>query len=179
MNILWLYRVFTLVLVCIASLVVIALCAHTSSNLDKILSLVGLAGSFPYTTLGITVGAISIVSNALLIFLDFIFDTIFTSMLVFEIAWFSILWILWISVGATTLSEGNRIFSPYSCDDFSRAFDVPKSLSNICEDIHPIVIVAFVNFALLFLYTAVLLFVAFTSSGSTPAWTTSIKNRNK
>ncbi|KAI0354289.1 hypothetical protein OH77DRAFT_1521906 [Trametes cingulata] len=176
MNLLWLYRVFTLVLVCIVSLVVIALCAHTSTNLDKLLSAFELSGSFPYTSLGIAVGAITIVSNALLIFLDFFFDNIFTSFIIFEISWSSILWILWISVGATTLSEGKTIFKGESCSDFDV---ILPSAKNICDDIHPIAIVGFVNAALLFLYTAVLLFAAFTSSGSSSPWTTSLKNRGK
>ncbi|KAH9852950.1 hypothetical protein C2E23DRAFT_859582 [Lenzites betulinus] len=142
MNILWLYRVFTLVLACIISLVVIALCAHTSTNLDKILAAFDLTGSFPYTSLGIAVGAITIVSNALLIFLDFFFENIFTSYIIFEIPWTSILWILWISVGATTLSEGSTIFKGHSCSEFDV---VLPSAKNICDDIHPIAIVAFVN----------------------------------
>lgn len=86
MNILWLYRGFTFgecyialmprrplnakpptaVLVSIISLVVIAFCAHTSTNLDKILAAFELEGSFPYTNLGIAVGAITIVSKVLL-----------------------------------------------------------------------------------------------------------------
>ncbi|KAI0369287.1 hypothetical protein BV20DRAFT_980234 [Pilatotrama ljubarskyi] len=174
MNLLWIYRVFTLVLACIVSLVAIALCAHTSTNLDKILAAFDLSGSFPYTSLGIAVGSITIISNALLIFLDFFFDNVFTSFLIFEISWSSILWILWISVGATTLSEGKTIFKGQSCS----VFDLVPSAQNICEDIHPIAIVGFVNAALLFVYTAVLLFAAFTSSGSSP-WTTSLKNRGK
>ncbi|KAI8990401.1 hypothetical protein BD414DRAFT_514185 [Trametes punicea] len=177
MNILWLYRAFTLVLTAIVALAVIGLCAHTSTNLDKILSLIGVTGSFPYTTLGITVGAITMIANALLLFLDFFFDRIFTSMIVFEIPWLSILWILWISVGATTLSQGKKIFTGHPCSDFNV---VLPSAKNICDDVHPIASLAFVNFALLFLYTATLLVVAFTSNSAySSPWTTSLKNRNK
>ncbi|KAI0632979.1 hypothetical protein C8Q77DRAFT_1158424 [Trametes polyzona] len=175
MNILWLFRVFTFVLTAIVALVVIALCAHTSTNLDEILEVFGLSGSFPYTNLGIAVGAITIVSNVLFVALDIFFENIFTSFLIFEISWSSILWILWISVGATTLSEGKTNFSGHDCSEF---VDVPTAKS-ICDDIHPIAIIGFVNAALLFLYTGVLLFTAFTSSGSGSPWTTSLKNRDK
>ncbi|EIW56449.1 uncharacterized protein TRAVEDRAFT_49273 [Trametes versicolor FP-101664 SS1] len=176
MNLLWLYRGFTFVLVSIISLVVIAFCAHTSTNLDKILAAFELEGSFPYTNLGIAVGAITIVSKVLLLALDFFIDNTFTSFIIFEISWSSILWILWISVGATTLSEGNTIFKGHTCDDFDVVLPAAK---NICDDIHPIAIIAFVNAFLLFLYTGVLFFAAFTTSSSTPPWTTSLKNRNK
>ncbi|CDO68772.1 hypothetical protein BN946_scf184989.g38 [Trametes cinnabarina] len=176
MNVLWLYRVSTLILVSIVSLAVIGLCVHTSNNLAQVLAFFGLgAGSFPYTTLGIAVSAITLVSSALLIALDIFFDNIFTSYLAFEIPWLSILWILWISVGWTTLSEGHMIFQGITCSLFTQ-----PNTKEICEGIHPIAIIAFINFALLFLYTGVLMVVAFTSSSSySSPWTSSLKSRNK
>lgn len=57
----------------------------------------------------------------------------------------AIVWILWISVGATTLSQGNRLFKGSQCSDFSVVLPDAKE---ICDDVHPIAIVAFVNFAL-------------------------------
>ncbi|KAI0659625.1 hypothetical protein C8Q70DRAFT_915218 [Cubamyces menziesii] len=176
MNILWLYRVFTLVLTCILSLVVIALCAHTSTHLDNILEHFDLTGSFPYATLGIAIGCITIVTNIIMLGLDFFLDNIFTSMPVFEVPWLSIVWILWISVGATTLSQGNRLFKGSQCSDFSVVLPDAKE---ICDDVHPIAIVAFVNFALLFLYSMSSLVAALFSSGSSSTWTTSLKNRGK
>ncbi|KAL7278699.1 hypothetical protein ACG7TL_007701 [Trametes sanguinea] len=177
MNALWLYRVFTLILVAIISLAVIGLCVHTSNNLNEILSAIQVSGHFPYTSLGIAVSAITLVSSVLLIVLDFFFDNIFTSYLIFEIPWLSIVWILWISVGATTLSEGKTIFQGQPCSTFNV---VLPSAKEICEDVHPLAIIAFVNFALLFLYTASLVVVAFASSSSySSPWTSSLKNRDK
>lgn len=93
--------------------------------------------------------------------LDFFFENIFTSFIIFEISWScklslttlyrrrahtstltAILWILWISVGATTLSEGKTIFKGQPCSDFDVVLPAAK---NICDDIHPIAIIAFVN----------------------------------
>ncbi|KAH9902774.1 hypothetical protein C8Q73DRAFT_785408 [Cubamyces lactineus] len=176
MNLLWLYRVFTLVLACILSLVVIALCAHTSSHLDNILDYLHLTGSFPYADLGIAIGCITIVTNIILLGLDFFFDNIFTSMPIFEIPWLCIVWILWISVGATTLSQGNQLFKGTPCSEYAVIFPDAK---DICNDIHPIAIVAFVNFALLFLYSMSSLVAALFSSSSSSTWTTSLKNRGK
>ncbi|KAI0327348.1 hypothetical protein GY45DRAFT_1373236 [Cubamyces sp. BRFM 1775] len=176
MNVLWLYRVFTLVLTSILSLVVIALCAHTSTHLDNILDRFGLTGSFPYATLGIAIGCITIVTNIIMLGLDFFFDNIFTSMPIFEVPWLSIMWILWISVGATTLSQGKQLFKNTPCSDY--AVVIPDA-KEICDDIHPIAIVGFVNFALLFLYSMSSLVAALFSSGSSSAWTTSLKNRGK
>ncbi|KAI9058793.1 hypothetical protein FKP32DRAFT_1581201 [Trametes sanguinea] len=177
MNALWLYRVFTLILVAIISLAVIGLCVHTSNNLNDILSAIGVSGNFPYTSLGIAVSVITLVSSALMIVLDIFFDNVFTSFLIFEIPWLSIVWILWISVGATTLSQGKTIFKGQPCSDFNVFL---PSAKEICEDVHPIAIIAFINFALLFLYTATLVVVAFASSSSySSPWTSSLKNRNK
>ncbi|KAI0772452.1 hypothetical protein BD413DRAFT_612600 [Trametes elegans] len=176
MNVLWVYRVITFVAALALGLVVLAMCVHTSSNLDTILRAFGDdTGSFPYTTLGITVGCITAISLFIMLALDFFINTIFTSMIVFELAWSLILCILWISVGATTLSEGKTIFKGHPCSDFQ----LITNAKNICDDIHPIAITAFVDFAVLFLYTGTLLFIAFTSSGTTPPWTTSLKNRSK
>lgn len=72
--------------------------------------------------------------------------SVFASSLVYHRAYAlrcpAILWILWISVGATTLSEGNTIFKGHTCDDFDVVLPAAK---NICDDIHPIAIIAFVN----------------------------------
>ncbi|KAI0369285.1 hypothetical protein BV20DRAFT_946548 [Pilatotrama ljubarskyi] len=177
MNVLWLYRVFTFVLACILSLVVIALCVHTSSNLEDILPAFGYdEGDFPYATLGIAVGAITTSWVLSRIGLDFFFERLFTSFIIVEIAWTSILWVLWIAVGGTTFSEGSTIFKGKPCSEFDIV--LPKA-KDVCDDIHPIGSVAFVIYALLFVYTGALLVVAFTSSGSTPPWTTSLRNRNK
>ncbi|KAI0354290.1 hypothetical protein OH77DRAFT_526177 [Trametes cingulata] len=177
MNALWLYRVFTFVLACILSIVVVALCAGTSSNLDEILPLIRRdQDNFPYAHLGIAVGVMTLVSYSVMMGLDLLFERVFTSFMVVEMVWTSILWVLWIAVGGTTFSEGNTLFEGKPCSMFDVV--LPKA-KDVCDDIQPIGSVAFVTFALLFVYTGVLLFVAFTSSNSTPPWTTSVKNRSK
>ncbi|KAJ8481430.1 hypothetical protein ONZ51_g6017 [Trametes cubensis] len=61
------------VLACILSLVVIALCAHTSSHLDYILDYLHLTGTFPYADLEIATGCITIVMNIILLGLEIFF----------------------------------------------------------------------------------------------------------
>ncbi|KAI0651174.1 hypothetical protein C8Q79DRAFT_898528 [Trametes meyenii] len=176
MNVLWLYRVFTFALACILSFVVIVLCVRSSDNLGVILRAFGDDDTFPYPTLGIAIGCMTLISYIIMLALDFFIENVFTSMLVFEIAWSSVLWVLWISVGATTLSEGNTIFKGRSCSEFDVVLPMAK---DICVDIHPIGSISFVAYALLFLYTGVLVVVGFSSFGSTTAWKTTLKSRNK
>ncbi|KAI0632978.1 hypothetical protein C8Q77DRAFT_860736 [Trametes polyzona] len=175
MNLPWLYRAATIVAVCVLSLAVIVLCAQSNSNLD------GLAGvalpnrdDYQYATLGEAVGSITVVTGLLLLILDIFLQDLFTSFLVTELAWSTILFILWIAVGATTLTNGKTLFKGRPCSDFDVILEKAK---DVCEDIHPIATLSFITYAFLFLYSGVLIFLGL-SSGS-GGWTTSLKNRQK
>ncbi|KAL1943254.1 hypothetical protein VTO73DRAFT_4329 [Trametes versicolor] len=177
MNAPWLYRVITFVLASILSLVVIVFCVKSKDHLDDIVNAVGGRGQFnasnyPYATLGIAVGVMTVVSKVAMLALDFFFESIFTSYIIFELGWSCVLWVLWIAVGGTTLSNGKDLFGDENCQDFHVI--LPEA-EDACDDIHPIASIAFVTFALFFLYSGVLVFLAFSGSG----WNTSLRSRTK
>ncbi|KAI0830258.1 hypothetical protein BC628DRAFT_991744 [Trametes gibbosa] len=173
MNNLWLIRLCAFVLACILSLVIIALCAISNSNLSEIL-LKSEVGRFPYASLGIAIGVITLVSMIIMIVLDFFVDNFFTSYMIFELSWTSLLWVLWIAVGGTTLANGKTLFQGATCEEFDL---VSPKAKDVCNDIHPIASVAFVTFALFFIYGSLLVVLSFRSSST--GWTTSVKNRSK
>ncbi len=57
----------------------------------------------------------------------------------------AVLWVLWIAVGGTTLSNGKTLFGDEKCEDFHVI--LPEA-EDACDDIHPIASIAFVTFAL-------------------------------
>ncbi|KAL7278697.1 hypothetical protein ACG7TL_007699 [Trametes sanguinea] len=182
MNSFWLYRFSTLALVAIFSVVVIGLCGHTSSNLDEIIRTGAGAPdrSYHYAALGLAVGTVTLVSSVLMLLFEFFFEEVFTSYVVFEISWLSILWMFWVAVGAVTLDDDNNLYlGRHNCFDYTEV--LPHIVRVGCSEAHAIEAFEFVTFALLFFYVIALVVVALRYRAKMHAspWTESVRELTK
>ncbi|KAJ3010501.1 hypothetical protein NUW54_g955 [Trametes sanguinea] len=161
MNTFWLYRVSTLVLVAAFSVVVIGLCAHTSTYLDEVIKTGAGAPdrSYHYAQLGLAVGTVTFVSSVLMLLSEICFEQMFTSYVMFEISWLSILWMFWVAVGSVTRDDDNYLYlGRYNCFDYSEV--LPHIVRVGCSEVHIIEAFEFVTFGLLFFYVIALVVVA-------------------
>ncbi|KAI9058796.1 hypothetical protein FKP32DRAFT_1227027 [Trametes sanguinea] len=182
MNTFWLYRVSTLVLVAAFSMVVIGLCAHTTSFLDEVIKTGAGAPdrSYHYADLGLAVGAVTLVSSVSMLLFDILFGKIFTSYVMFEISWLSILWMFWVAVGSVTRDDDNYLYlGRDNCFDYSEI--LPHIVRVGCREVHVIEAFEFVTFGLLFFYVIALVVVAMRYRAKMHAspWTESVRELTK
>ncbi|KAI0673118.1 hypothetical protein C8Q78DRAFT_700618 [Trametes maxima] len=162
MNRLRLYSILTHVIVFIVSSVVVALCVHVWSGLGKLQDAVKISmGTLPYTNLGpgIIVGVITTVTSAILVFLNATKEVLRKRALntpTFQIYWLTVLWLLWVIVGSMTLRDGDDVFGNQDCGHFNAKFAVPSGTRYVCYEVYSIAGLSYLNFAVVCLYTGVL-----------------------
>ncbi|CDO68774.1 hypothetical protein BN946_scf184989.g40 [Trametes cinnabarina] len=116
MNKLWLYRVCTLALVAVFSVIVLGLSAYSASILDEVKAAVGPQSEpITYAALGITVSTITLVSTVSMLALDLTFDSLFTSYIIFEFSWLTVLWMFWVAVGSVTIDNDQELYLQLPC----------------------------------------------------------------
>ncbi|KAF9076604.1 hypothetical protein BDP27DRAFT_1313613 [Rhodocollybia butyracea] len=148
----------TFVLLC--SIVVLGLAAHVTSLADF--------DGFDFAGLAIAVAVITIISLNAMIAIDYTRRGAFTSMVIVELGWFSVLWILWLSAAALSAEE--------ICVAFD-SFDFDPVLNTICGENHAITAFSFLAWLCLLGYTITLLSYAIMSAnrGGNP-WMTAVND---
>ncbi|KAJ3005427.1 hypothetical protein NUW54_g2461 [Trametes sanguinea] len=180
MNSFWLYRVFTLVLVTVFSIVVLGLCAHASMYLNELLHIgVGVAGGRSYhcAVLGLVAAIITFLSTVPMLLSAVFLETSFTSYVIFDIYWLSILYMLWVSVGSVTLDDGSVLYlGRGNCFDYTE--HLPQMVRVECSVTHAIAAFEFAIFGFLFIYVVALVAVAFQYRAKMHAspWTRSVRD---
>ncbi|KIM83956.1 hypothetical protein PILCRDRAFT_818986 [Piloderma croceum F 1598] len=160
--VLYIVRVAVFVLSIVFSVIVLGLAAYLQSLTNVELNFVDLA---------IATAVLTIVTLPVLLIVDLIRDGAFTSMVVVELSWLFVLWVLWLATGADAAQVSSNFFS--SCD-------FVFSLSNqICHEVQAIVGFSFLIWLLLMVYSIVILVMAIIAStrGNSP-WTSTVKRGN-
>ncbi|KAI0369275.1 hypothetical protein BV20DRAFT_968135 [Pilatotrama ljubarskyi] len=126
---------------------------------------------YNFAVLSIAVGAISMLSVPVMLVIDFLRTGAFTSMVLVELVWLSILWVLWIATAALTADQTGTAFA--TCD-----FVYPI-LNQVCNETRAIEAFAFLAWIVLLAYTITLLVIALINANrGAPMWKSSIKQQH-
>jgi len=146
------------------SLIVLGLAAHLLS-----LTTVYLGWYFYFSALGIATSVLSLVTLPLMLLLDFNRRGAFTSMIVVELVWLSILWVLWVATAAETVAAVNVSF-PLGCIYTNSIYN------QYCYEMQAVEAFSFLIFILFLAYTVFLLIAALVAaSGGKGVWLSSVK----
>jgi len=130
-----------------------------------------LNGAFTFASLGIASAVISIVTLPVLLLVDVLRTGAFTSMIVVELPWLLINWVLWLATGALAAQFDQGLNN--NCDL------VLDTFLTSCHEIQGIEAFGFLNWLLLMVYSIVVLVMAIIgSSNGHTTWTSSVKHAN-
>jgi len=160
--VLYVVRVVVLTLSIVFSVIVLGLAAYLQSRTSVALDFLGLA---------IASAVITIVTLPVLLIVDFIRDGAFTSMVVVELSWLFVLWVLWLATGADVAQQTSNFFS--SCDSIFPIFN------QVCHEVQATEAFSFLIWILLMVYSIAILVISIIAStrGNSP-WTSSVKRGN-
>ncbi|KAI5982045.1 hypothetical protein EDD15DRAFT_223890 [Pisolithus albus] len=153
MAIIPLLRTIVFALVTLLSLVVLGICAHieylTSGDSSTYLS---------FAAFGLGSACVTVVTLPLFFILGHARRGVFTSMIIFEIIWFLVLWVLWVATSGDTVVD-RAFFFPEGC-----IFNNYPTANQICYEVTVVEAFAFLNFFAVFFYYDVLVLYAIISA---------------
>ncbi|KAM5537443.1 hypothetical protein V8D89_008962 [Ganoderma adspersum] len=172
---LYMYRFGSLVLVTIFGLVGFALSAQSKAAENN---LVKSTTFIAYSSMGIATGVLTLISMPIMFLRGNTSGRPFSSTVLVELLWTSILWLLWFVTGGLVISDPDvaEFKKEPTCDAFSKFPD----LVTICRDWQPIAALSIVTAIVLLLYALILLFVAVRRAMySQPIWNATVMDSEK
>jgi len=149
------------------SVVVLGLTAHFTSTTNTYLQ-----STFNFSALSLASASITIVSLPVMLIVDFMRTGAFTSMVVVELVWIFVVWVLWLSTAADTAWFASLEFVS-SCNYIN------KIVSTACREVQAIEAFSFLIWIILMAYTITLLVYAIIgSSRGHKTWTSTVKQAN-
>jgi len=164
---LYIARLGVLTVSLVFSVIVLGLAANLTSETQTY-----FAVTYNFAALALASATISVVTLPVLLLVDILRNGAFTSMVVFELAWLFVLWVLWLATAALATQFNQDVFDS-NCS-LVRVFFVAA-----CHQEQTIVAFAYLIWLILMVYTIVLLVMAIIgSSRGNKTWTTSVKHAN-
>ncbi|KIK20381.1 hypothetical protein PISMIDRAFT_682330 [Pisolithus microcarpus 441] len=165
MAIIPLLRTIVFALVTLLSLVVLGICAHieylTSGNSSTYLS---------FAAFGLASACVTVVTLPLFFILGHARRGVFTSMIIFEIIWFLVLWVLWVATSGDTVVD-KAFYFPDGC-----IFNNYPTINQICYEVTVVEAFAFLNFfAVFFYYDVLVLYAIISAIRGRGIWTMSVR----
>lgn len=165
MGVFYITRVIALVLSVVFSLIVVGLSAHLISLTEEYYALY-----FVFCALGIATAGLTISTVPVMLIIDVIRRGAFTSMVVVELVWLFVLWVLWVATAGEAVSAGNYYF-PSGC-----VYDKYPTVNEACREIQAVEAFSFLAFFVLLGYTSVLLvFTCIAAARGNSLWLRSVK----
>ncbi|KAI0303076.1 hypothetical protein BC826DRAFT_328184 [Russula brevipes] len=136
-------------------------------------------GYFIFSALALAISLLTILTLTLMLIIDKLREGSIFSYAGVEIAWLTILWILWLTSGSYAAWTDNQLISGYpeeaTCD-FGDLNDVGADI-RFCHEIKAVIGFSFILWILLMAYTFTLLVLTLRARGrGHPAWTTSVRD---
>ncbi|KAF8555557.1 hypothetical protein OG21DRAFT_1460872 [Imleria badia] len=170
MAIIPLFRFVIFLLITIFSLVVLGISAHI---MYLISGFVDVYSSF--APFGLGVSCVTIIALPLFLALGNLRRRVFTSMILFEIIWFFILWILWVGVAGDTVA-GKAWYYPEGCVFNDCRPMIHPEANQICNEVTVLEAFAFLNFFCAFIYYDVIfLYAIINTIRGRGIWTASVR----
>ncbi|KIM70151.1 hypothetical protein SCLCIDRAFT_12726 [Scleroderma citrinum Foug A] len=159
------FRIVMLALSVTFSVIVAGLSADLISLTEEYYNLY-----FTFAALGIATAGLTIFTIPVMLMVDFIRRGAFTSMILVELIWFFILWVLWVATAGEAVTAANTYF-PQGCI----YADYPL-VNQACHEIQAVEAFSFLAFFVLLGYTIVLLvFACIAASRGNLPWFSSVK----
>ncbi|KAJ6567271.1 hypothetical protein DFH09DRAFT_456116 [Mycena vulgaris] len=161
-----LIRLIALSVVLGFSVIVLGLSAALTSTTETVLE-----GFFEFAALAIATASITLITLPIMIALEVKRPgTAFTSMIVVELSWLSILWVLWLATAADSAQAG-QIFFVSGCGNY-----IDSDIVSACRETSGIQAFAFLNWLILLAYTVLILVLSIIASSRkhTGVWKSSV-----
>lgn len=143
-------------------IIVASLSAHITAYVEE-----NFGVYYTFAALGIATGGITMLSLPVMLIIDFLRKGAFTSLVVVELSWLAILWVLWLATAALTADQTSAVFA--TCD-----FIYPI-LNQLCHESQSIEAFSFLAWIALMAYTILLLIVALVNaSRGAPMWKSTV-----
>ncbi|KAJ7761262.1 hypothetical protein DFH07DRAFT_425107 [Mycena maculata] len=123
------------------------------------------------SALAVATAALTSITLPVMIVVEFVRPGgFFTSMIVFELAWLSVLWVLWLATGGLGVDASQQVFPGQDCN-----YDDPTISAN-CTEIVVIEAFAFLCWIILLFYTNLILILAIIAASRNHAgvWTSGV-----
>ncbi|KAI1789732.1 hypothetical protein LXA43DRAFT_974141 [Ganoderma leucocontextum] len=157
-NWLQLYRLVSLGFATFCGLICAALGAHVTAFAEANFQLY-----YIFAALALAAGGVTMITLPIMLIIDFVRRGAFTSWILTELIWLSIVWVLWIATGAVAVNNTAAIFT--TCDF------VYDWANQLCRETQAIEAFSFLAWLTLMSYTITLLVVALISaSRGQPIW---------
>ncbi|OCH95963.1 hypothetical protein OBBRIDRAFT_822585 [Obba rivulosa] len=158
-------RVIVLAWTFFCSLIAMALAADLTSISESLVK-----QYFTWAALAIAVGILSITSIPAMVVVDLLRTGAFTSMIVVELSWLSVLHVLWLVVGAMAASSSSNYWGG-TCD-----FNFSNEINTACKETQAVAAFGFLAWLPLLGYTVLLLVLAIIrQTNGIPVWLLSVK----
>ncbi|TBU31292.1 hypothetical protein BD311DRAFT_752995 [Dichomitus squalens] len=149
----------------LSGIIVASLSAHITAFIEE-----NFATYYVYAALGIATGGLTFFTVPVLLLVDFLRTGAFTSYIIVELSWLSVLWVLWLATGALTVNDTAAVGVFQSCDY------IFVWVNQICHETQAIEAFSFLAWIVLMGYTVTLLVIALISARrGKPIWTSSVK----
>ncbi|RDX47605.1 hypothetical protein OH76DRAFT_721542 [Lentinus brumalis] len=140
-------------------IVVASLSAHLIAYVEE-----NFGGYYAFAALGVATGGLTMLSLPVILIIDLLRKGAFTSLVVVELSWLGILWVLWLATAALTVDSTSAVFS--TCDFI---------LNQLCHETQAIEAFSFLAWIALLAYTILLLIVALVNaSRGAPMWKSTV-----
>ncbi|KAJ7607589.1 hypothetical protein FB45DRAFT_936599 [Roridomyces roridus] len=120
--------------------------------------------------LAVAIGVLTVLSVPAMVVLEYLRPgAFFTSSILVELSWLSILWVLWLAVGGQAVTAANKVFVP-GCGYIDNTIDAN------CREISAIEAFGFINWIILLAYTVLILILSVVAlnRGHQGVWNSSV-----
>ncbi|KAJ7646139.1 hypothetical protein B0H17DRAFT_1098221 [Mycena rosella] len=160
-----LLRIIALSVVLGFAVIVLGLSAALTSTTETILD-----GFFEFAALAIATASLTLITLPIMIILEYMRPgQAFTSMIVVELSWLSILWVLWLATAADSAQAGQLTF-------ISGCGYIDSTVESACRETSAIQAFSFLNWIILMAYTVLILVLSIIASARkhTGVWRASV-----
>jgi hypothetical protein len=159
-------RLVSLVTIVVFSIVTLGLAAHLTDYTNKL-----IGGYYTFAALAMASAMLSIVSIPVMLLVDTMKRSAFTSMIAFELIWLGFLWVLWLASAGSAAQANLTTFK--GCHFFD------SSVNTACHEFGAIEAFSFLNWLILFGYTITLgIFSVRQARLGTSIWSLSLREAN-
>ncbi|KAF8654295.1 hypothetical protein AX16_003554 [Volvariella volvacea WC 439] len=135
------------------SVIVLGLSAHVLATTNKY-----LGGYFTFSAMSLATALLTLLTVPVMIYIDMIRKGAFTSMIIVELGWLGVLWVLWLASGGLA-AEATGLAWPTGCGYSDQTVDT------LCREFPAITAFDFLTWILLFGYTVTLLVLSILAAG--------------
>jgi len=146
------------------AVIALSLAAHLTSLTEEFFHVY-----FKFAALTIATAGLHILSLPVLLIIGRTRNGAFTSMVVVELSWLFVIWVMWIATGADAANANSLTFNG-NCNLYRGNY------ATACNEIQAIEAIGFINWLILLGYSVVVLVFAIkAASDGRPAWTVSVR----